>query len=269
MSIYVQSIPLARDPAVDLEATQAEAVGPVRVLAQLYHSKEPIAICSNLRVNCGIYHESERTTLQSEIFVFVVQSLLSVIERVSLVNADVEDVPVDTICRCFKLPVTQDVSQLISIAQRVVGWANTTVLADINTHETECLILSPAVLCTAANEAVDQATLSHRAAKGGDEAERMWVLPQSAAAQRSKIVQGTLFIEVVIEEELSWDRNRRVRIENRISACELSLCCAATHCLNWATLISGQVGHVLQGSKILFLGHASGSHDSFSNAANG
>ena len=97
----------------------------------------------------------------------------------------------------------------------------------------------------------------------------MWVLPQSAAAQRSKIVQGTLFIEVVIEEELSRDRNRRVRIENWISACELSLCCAATHCLNWATLISGQVGHVLQGSKILFLGHASGSHDSFSNAANG
>ena len=92
--------------------------------------------------------------------------MLTVIERIGLVDADIEDVPFEAVGRTFELPVAQDVSQLVAVAQRVVGRAYAPLLAYVDSHETESLILSPTVLCTSAHEALDCAALGHTASKG-------------------------------------------------------------------------------------------------------
>ena len=68
----------------------------MRVLAQLHHSEEPIAISSE----CIVYHrvdcERERATLLPELPMLVIQCLLTLIEFVGLVDANIEHVPLET-----------------------------------------------------------------------------------------------------------------------------------------------------------------------------
>ena len=96
----------------------------------------------------------------------IVQRLLIDIEFVRLVDANIEHVPLEAFDGAFELPVAQTVCQLIAIAQRVVGWANTTLLADVDSHETVRLVLSSAVMSAATDKALNGATLGHRACKG-------------------------------------------------------------------------------------------------------
>ena len=112
-----------------------------------------------------------------------VQRLLVDIEFVRLVDANIEHVPLEAFDGAFKLPVAQTVGQLVAIAQRVVGWANTTLLANVDSHETVRLVLSSAVVSAATDKALNGASLGHRAGKGLYHAESVRVLPQSAPTQ--------------------------------------------------------------------------------------
>ena len=132
-----------------------------------------------------------------------VQRLLVDIEFVRLVDANIEHVPLEAFDGAFKLPVTQTVRQLVAIAQRVVGWANTSLLAYVDSHETVRLVLSSAVVSAATDKALNGAPLGHRAGKSLHNAESVRVLPQSAPTQRSKIVKSAFLVEVMLENELS------------------------------------------------------------------
>lgn len=134
----------------------------------------------------------------------VVQRVLVRIKSVCLVDAHVEDVPFVPVSARLELPVAQDVRDLVTIAQRVVRWADATILAYIDSHEAIRQILCPTILGAAPDKTFHQAALGHRACKGLDQAKSVRVLPQTAFAKGPKIVQGTLFIEVVVEEKLSW-----------------------------------------------------------------
>ena len=172
------------------------------VLAELHDSEEPVAIRAKLPVDFRVDGEGQGSALLAQLRVLVVQCLLIRIGALRLVDADVENIPLSSIYRRFKFPVAQNVRDLVAIAQRVVRWAQAALLADVYTHEAERKILCPAVLRAATNEILNGAALGHGACKGMHKAESMWVLPQSALAERSQVVEGTLFIEVVVEEEL-------------------------------------------------------------------
>ena len=102
------------------------------------------------------------------------------VECVGLVDAHIEYVPFDAVNRTFELPVAQDVGHLVAIAQSVESWADAALLADVNSHEAECLVLGTTVLGTSANKGLDRAALGHRACEGLDYSQGVWVLPKSA-----------------------------------------------------------------------------------------
>ena len=144
----------------------------------------------------------------------VVERVLGLIEIVSLVDADIKHVPSEAVRGTLKLPVAENVRQLVAVANGVVGWADAAVLTDVDSHETESLILRSAVLGTTSNERLNCATQGHRASKRCHEAQSVGILPQSALAERSKIVEGALLVEVVVEHELTrWHEMLWVRVD--------------------------------------------------------
>ena len=111
----------------------------------------------------------------------IVQRLLVDIEFVGLVDANIEHVPLEAFNGAFKLPIAQTVGHLVTISQRVVGWANTTLLANVDSHETVRLVLSSAVVSAATDKVLNGAPLGHRAGKSLYQAESVRVLPQSTS----------------------------------------------------------------------------------------
>ena len=88
------SLPLTCDASIELEATEAKAVGAVRVLAQLDYSEEAIAVQTELVIDYCVDLESEGASLRPQVSVLMVKLGLVRIELVlSLVDANVEHIP--------------------------------------------------------------------------------------------------------------------------------------------------------------------------------
>ena len=86
-----------------------------------------------------------------------------------------------------------------------MSWDKSTLHAEIHAKERVRLVLCAAVLDIAANEVIYLAAVADRASEGLHLTGGMRILPHTTLASRAKIVDHTIFIEVVLIEELRWN----------------------------------------------------------------
>ena len=175
-----------------------------------------------------------------------VECVLARIERVGLVDAHVQNVPFKSIGAALELPVAQDVGNLVAVTKCVESWTDSALLADVDAHEAEGLVLGAAVLGASANEGLHETALGHRAGESLNDAERVWVLPQSALAERSEIVECTLLVKVVIENKLCRRHELHLLLHQQSLLLLLFVATWSHSVRHGVTLGSIQVRHVLQ-----------------------
>ena len=91
----------------------------------------------------------------------------------------------------------------VTIANSVVSRDASSIHSKIDSKERIWLVLSSAICDGSADKAINGA-LSKRAGKGLDLVDRVRVLPQSTSAHGPKVVENTVFIEVILKGELGW-----------------------------------------------------------------
>ena len=69
-----------------------------------------------------------------------------------------------------------------------MGWTEASVITDVDPEERVCFVLCATVHGTAANKAINRASLGHRAREGLHETDNVRVLPIALLAKGAKIV---------------------------------------------------------------------------------
>ena len=93
-------------------------------------------------------------------------------------------------------------SRGVSVSQSVACWKQSSLETKINSIEGVWLIKSAAVDNIATDE-VFNASHTNGRSESLNLAKSMWVLPEALLTERSKEVESTLFVEVVLKEEFS------------------------------------------------------------------
>ena len=153
----------------------------VGVLSDLDDAEEAVTVSAQLPVNLRVDLECHGAALSTQLFVLLLQLRVQ-LGVLRAVETHIEDVPLLAVSRGLEVPVADDVSSRVAIAERVVRWHAASVHAQVHAKEGVLLVLSAAVGDRATHKGLNVGALTNRAGKGLNLADRVGVLPQAATA---------------------------------------------------------------------------------------